>query len=99
MPSRTDKRTDRASTVQPGDGPADTTEPAEVVTSVTPNKAAAATAGEQTVNAVVPVPAPETLTQPTSPDRVETYEAERPDGTRVLVTHNIDTGETTTSEL
>lgn len=38
-------------------------------------------------------------TTPTAPKgRVETYTAARPDGTKVTVTRNIDTGETSLSE-
>ncbi|EFQ84718.1 hypothetical protein HMPREF0063_10059 [Aeromicrobium marinum DSM 15272] len=81
------------STTAPGDGPADTTDPAEVASSATPDKAAAAKAGHGTVNAVV-----KTGEVPKAPKatghRVETYQVERPDGTKATVEHNIDTGST-----
>lgn len=97
MATKTDKHIDRPSTVEPGDAPADTTDPSERVSSVSPDKAAAAAAGHQTVNAVVPLPKRETTSSSSRKDRIETYEATRPDGTTVKVTHNIDTGESKVS--
>ena len=79
----------------PGDAPADTYDPKERVSSARPDKAAAAAAGHQTVNAVVEVdPVPDTT--PTG-SRSETYTQVKPDGTEVTVTHNYDTGVTTTA--
>lgn len=99
MATRTDKRVDRASTVEPGDAPADTTDPSERVTSVTPDKAAAAAAGHQTVNAVVPLRIPDTVGGgEEGKPRTETYDAVRPDGVKVSVTRNVETGETKVSE-
>ena len=81
-----------------GDAPADTYDPNERVSSAPTDKAAAAAAGHKTVNAVEPVgtatwrtPANEGGT------RSETYTATQPDGTEVTVTHNYDTGVTTTA--
>lgn len=80
----------------PGDAPADTYDPKERASSARPDKAAAAAAGHQTVNAVVK--------SGTVPDntptgiRSETYTATGPDGATVWVTHNYDTGETTVSD-
>ena len=76
-----------------GDAPADTYDPKERASSVRPDKAAAAAAGHQTVNAVVktgdiPDEAP-------TGSRSETYTRVGPDGNKVTVTHNYDTGETT----
>lgn len=82
---------------EPGDAPFDTTDPTERASSVMPDFAAAAQAGHGVVNAVVPLPKRED--NPDSEkkaDRVETYHAQRPDGTWVKVTHNLDTGETDT---
>ncbi|GAA2456978.1 hypothetical protein [Streptomyces macrosporus] len=93
--TRLDAHTDAPSTTAPGDGPADTTDPAERATSVTPDKGAAAQAGHGTVNTVVPLSTPETEERDTSKDRIETYRATRPDGTEVEVTHNLETGEST----
>lgn len=76
----------------PGDAPADTMDPLERAVSVKPDKAAAAQAGHQTVNAVVPSD-PIVPVEPTG-TRTETYLAHRPDGTTVTVTHNYDTGKT-----
>lgn len=76
----------------PGDAPADTFDPKERVSSARPDKAAAAAAGHQTVNAVVEV-APVPDNAPTG-SRSETYTATKPDGTTVTVTHNYDTGAT-----
>lgn len=85
----------KPSVTQPGDGPADTTDPTERAVSVP------AQPGEEaikvgTVNAVVPAPKP-AEEERSGDDRVETYKAVRPDGTEVTVKHNIDTGETTVS--
>lgn len=76
----------------PGDAPADTYDPKERATSATPDKAAAAAAGFQTVNAVtkagdIPVVVP-------TGDRSETYSAFNGAGEEVTVTHNYDTGVT-----
>jgi hypothetical protein len=83
----------KPSVTAPGDGPADTTDPNERATSVTPQP------GEEalivgTVNAVKPLPTVEEETTDRE-DRTETYEAVKPNGEKVTVTHNIDTGETT----
>lgn len=77
----------------PGDAPADTFDPLERASSARPDKGAAATAGHQTVNAVVksgtiPVVVP-------TGTRTETYTRVGPDGVEVTVTHNYDTGVTT----
>lgn|SRR3954447_4540486 len=94
------------SKVEPGDGPYDTTDPTEIATSVSPDKAAAARAGFGVVNAVLPletVPGnvrPEDRAKINGTDsgdgeRSETYDVLGPDGKLVTVTHNIETGETT----
>ena len=76
----------------PGDGPADTTDPTERATSVTPQPGdEAIKAG--TVNAVKPAPAPE-VPADKGEHRTEEYEATRPDGTRVTVVRDIETGKT-----
>lgn len=77
----------------PGDAPADTYDAKERASSTRPDKAAAAAAGHQTVNAVVPT-APIADTAPTG-SRSETYETVGPDGKTVKITHNYDTGKTT----
>src|SRR4051794_903417 len=95
------------SKVEPGDGPYDTTDPTEIATSVSPDKAAAARAGFGVVNAVLPL---ETVPGNVRPDdrakvngtdgggdggRSETYDVVGPDGKLVTVTHDLETGETT----
>lgn len=95
--TRLDSDVTKPSITAPGDGPADTTDPTERASTVGGDKAAAAAAGHLTVNAVVPVaPAPST---PVLKDngRVEKYESVKPDGTKVTVTHNVDTGESSIS--
>ena len=75
-----------------GDAPADTLDATERATSATPDKAAAAAAGYQSVNAVKKdgtVPD----TTPTG-TRTETYVQYGADGKPVTVTHNYDTGTT-----
>lgn len=89
--TRLDNDVTKPSVTQAGDGPADTTDPNERASSVIPRP------GEEalrvgTVNAVLPVEQPSAAAGE-GEDRVETYEAVRPDGTTVTVTHNIETGE------
>lgn len=91
-----DDNLDGPQSTSPGDAPADTHDPKERVSSGRPNKAAAAAAGKQTVNAVehvedIAAPAP-------GPARNETYTQVRSDGTEVTVTRNITTGVTTVAE-
>lgn len=82
------------STTQPGDGPADTTDPTERASSVTPQPGPEALKAG-TVNAVQPVPDRSTSsTSSTAKARVETYTATRPDGTEVKVKHDLNTGKT-----
>lgn len=66
------------------------------VSSTTADKAAAARRGEPTAPAVTAVARPRQPWRPTPPDRVETYEATAPDGSQLVVEHNIDTGESKT---
>lgn len=85
-----DEDTTAPSTTAPGDGPADTTDPDERATSVTPQPGEdAIKAG--TVNAVKPVPAVES-DENAPADRFEEYTARRPDGSTVTVRRNITTG-------
>lgn len=81
----------KPSVTEPGDGPADTTDPNERAVSVPPQPGDEAVK-VGTVNAVKPVPKAEERSR-RGKDRVEEYEAVRPDGTKVTVRHNIDTGE------
>lgn len=74
----------------PGDAPADTYDPLERVSSGAPNKAAAAAAGYQTVNAVVEV-APIVPAQ-LSGNRTEVYSARNSAGVSTTYVHNVDTG-------
>lgn len=93
--TRLDSDVTKPSTTAPGDGPADTTDPAEMASSVRPDKAAAVEAGHGTVNAVVKVgDAPEVVAGPADEHRIEEYDVRGPDGKPVRVRHNIDTGET-----
>lgn len=94
--TRLDTDTSAPSTTAPGDGPADTTDPSERATTVGGDKAAAAAAGFGTVNAAIPLPSTaSTAASPAAQEhRVERYPATKPDGSTVIVEHNIDTGET-----
>ena len=84
-------------TTAAGDAPADTYDADERVSSASPDKAAAAAAGHLTVNAVEPV---DSVVWPTpTGNRSETYVQTKPDGTQVTVTHNYDTGVTTTAPV
>jgi len=91
-----DSDTTKPSVTAPGDGPADTTDPTEFATSVTPQPGDEAVAAG-TVNAVKPVPKKAAAKSSTKP-RTEKYTAARPDGSEVKVTRNIETGETTVDE-
>lgn len=88
-----DNDTTKPSVTEPGDGPADTTDPTETASSVTPQPGPEAIAAG-TVNAVqVTTPEPKP-SAPASEHRIEHYEAVKPDGAKVRVKHNIDTGKT-----
>jgi len=91
-----DKDTTKPSTTAPGDGPADTTDPSEVASSTTPRPGSDAVK-VGTVNAVQPVPSEAEPKRDSKSDRTETYEAIKPDGTKVTVKHNLETGETSVS--
>ena len=97
-PSETtlDSDVTKPSTTAPGDGPADTTDPKETAHSVTPRPGPEALK-EGTVNAVIPGEPVEEPEVDSKSHRIEKYQAVRPDGTEVTVTHNIDTGETSVS--
>lgn len=94
--TRLDSDNTKPSTTAPGDGPADTTDPTERASSVTPQPGPEALK-VGTVNAVQPVPQEDAPKRDSKSDRVEEYKATRPDGTEVTVKHNLDTGETTVS--
>jgi hypothetical protein len=83
----------KPSVTAPGDGPADTTDPTERATSVPANPGPEALA-VGTVNAVKPLPKAEEEPAEDAKHRIEKYEAVKPDGTKVTVVHNLDTGET-----
>lgn len=84
----------KPSVTVPGDGPADTTDPSETAVSVSPRPDAEALK-VGTVNAVVPGPKVEAEAG-TGKARTEEYASVWPDGKKVTVTRNIETGETTT---
>lgn len=96
--TRLDKDTTKPSTTAPGDGPADTTDPTERASTVTPQPGPESLK-VGTVNAVQPVrkDTPDESAPAKKDQRIEKYKATRPDGTEVTVTHNIDTGETSVS--
>lgn len=94
--TRLDKDNTKPSTTAPGDGPADTTDPTERASSVTPQPGTEALK-VGTVNAVQPIPEDEKPQRDSKSDRVETYKATRPDGSEVTVKHNLDTGESSVS--
>lgn len=84
----------KPSVTAPGDGPADTTDPSERATSVSPRPGDVAKR-VGTVNAVEKLPdANEGNPEEDQEDRVEEYEATKPDGSKVTVRHNLNTGNT-----
>lgn len=87
-----DDDTTKPSVTEPGDGPADTTDPTEVAHSVTPQPGPEALA-TGTVNAVTKGTRPSSKKK-TTKDRVEEYEQVAPNGDVVKIKRNIDTGET-----
>lgn len=83
----------KPSVTAPGDGPADTTDPDEVATSVTPDPGDEAVKSG-TVNAVKKTGTrakPKAAVKP----RVEKYTQVRPDGKLAHIERNIETGEST----
>ncbi|WP_295821562.1 hypothetical protein [uncultured Microbacterium sp.] len=90
--TRLDDNVTEPSTVAPGDAPADTTDPTEIATTVTPNPSAQAIA-EGTVNGAIKVDKPAAAKSTKTKHRFEEYNATKPDGTVVRVRRNIDTGE------
>lgn len=92
--TRAEKQNSKPATTAPGDAPADTTDPGEIVSSVLPQPDAEAFE-VGTVNSAVKIgDAPVAEPVAKKEQRVEKYKAIRPDGTEVTVTHNLDTGET-----
>lgn len=90
--TKLDSSVEKPSTTAPGDGPADTTDPTETASSVSPSPDATALA-VGTVNAVVPTTkAAEKASRGKA--RTERYKATKPDGSEVTVQRNIDTGAT-----
>ena len=87
-----DDSVEKPSTTAPGDGPADTTDPTETASSVTPSPDATALA-VGTVNAVKPTTKTAVKASKAKP-RTERYKATKPDGSEVTVERNIDTGAT-----
>lgn len=95
--TRLDNDVTTPATTAPGDAPADTTDPKERASTVTPHPGKEALK-VGTVNAVMPIePVAEDEATAKKDQRIEKYEATRPDGSKVTVTHNIDTGETSVS--
>jgi len=86
-----DTDTTKPSVTAPGDGPADTTDPAERASTVTPNPGPEALK-VGTVNAVKPLPSIEE-SAPEGEARTEEYDVVAPDGETVRVVRNIETGE------
>lgn len=94
MATTLDNDVTKPSVTEPGDGPADTTDPDERASSVTPNPGPEALL-VGTVNAVKPIPKRAAPKRDERKDRTETYTAVRPDGTEITITRNLETGEST----
>lgn len=82
----------KPSVTAPGDGPADTTDPTERATTVTPNPGPEALAAG-TVNAVKPLPKADEVAAREGGARTEEYDMTAPNGDKVRVIRNIETGE------
>lgn len=93
--TRLDTDVNTPATTAPGDAPADTTDPTERASTVIPQPTPE-TLLVGTVNGVLPLPPVE---QPADDGdaRWEEYPATRPNGDKVTVRHNLDTGETQVS--
>lgn len=76
-----------------GDGPADTTDPTEIASTVIPNPGPEAVK-VGTVNAVKKVGTTTAKKRDTKSDRFEEYDAVKPNGDVVRVKRNVETGET-----
>lgn len=94
MATKLDSDPTKPSVVEPGDAPADTTDPTEHASTLGGDKSSPEAQAAGTVNAAVPVGAPKRATARKGKDRFEEYEAERPDGSVVKVRRNIETGAT-----
>ena len=89
-----DTTVDAPQSTSPGDAPADTFDATEIVSSATPDKAAAAEAGHLSVNAVANVESPY-VTAPEGEARTETIFVSGPSGAQVEMERDIVTGATT----
>jgi hypothetical protein len=89
--TKLDDNVTEPSTVQPGDAPADTTDPTEEASTVIPQPSAAALK-EGTVNGVLPITREKKSAK--GKDRFEEYDAVKPDGSTVRIKRNIETGAT-----
>jgi hypothetical protein len=95
--TRLDDNVTEPSTVAPGDAPADTTDPTEQSSTVTPTPSQEAIAAG-TVNGAIKIETPAKPKRDTKKDRHEEYDATRPDGTVVRIRRNIETGESSIVE-
>lgn len=91
--TKLDDNVTEPSTNSPGDAPADTTDPSEFASSVTPNPSPEALAAG-TVNAVLPIEPPAKVSdEDQDGDEFEEYEALKSDNrTKVQVRRNLRTG-------
>jgi len=94
-----DTDTTKPSTTAPGDGPADTTDPAEIAHSL-PARPSDESLAAGTVNSVIPraVGASKEPARDETHDRIETYSYVMPNGEGVTMRHNLETGKTEISE-
>lgn len=90
--TRAEDQITEPATTAPGDAPADTTDPDEIVSSRVPQPSPEASK-VGTVNAAVKIGDRRDAAASSGDERVEKYQATRPDGTEVTVEHNIDTGD------
>jgi len=94
-----DTDTTKPSMTAPGDGPADTTDVSEIAHSV-PARPSDEALVSGTVNSVIPraVGASREPARDETHDRIETYPHVLPNGERVTMRHNLETGKTEISE-
>ena len=93
MATTLDDDTTKPSVTEPGDGPADTTDPDEIAVSAPADPSSPEAVAAGTVNTVRKAGRRKPKKPAAPEDRIERYPAVKPDGSTVTVERNIDTGD------